>query len=398
MFGYSDRQVSFCDLTQSYSAKGGGVRTFLTEKRVFINRNSIHRHILIIPGARDKIFHEGRHITIEIASPKVPNSPNYRLLLRSRAVLEALRKLKPDFVECHDAYNLPWTAINFRREHPETFLSAIYHTDFPKVYIEAYSRKLIGQRGAKKLRSRAYAYATHLYQQFDRFLVLNQLMADQLSKFGMRNVDILTMGTDIELFHPDKRDEGLRNSFGDKPILIYSGRLDREKQADVVLDAFLRLPDNFPAHLIFAGDGNLKHQLQKQAEGQPVSFTGYVRDRERLAKLLASSDLYVSAMAHETFGLSVIEAQASGLPVVGVNAGAMPDRVSNEVGFLGPVSDADAMAQNIQKLWLSGRAQKMGLKARARVVKDYSWDQTFQALFYNAYRKNSGNNYLVEAA
>ena len=70
---------------------------------------------------------------------------------------------------------------------------------------------------------------------------------------------------------------------------------------------------------------------------------------------LASADIYVSGMADETFGISIIEAQASGLPVVGVAAGAMIDRVTDAIGRLGPVDDADAMARNILDVWNGDR-------------------------------------------
>ena len=77
--------------------------------------------------------------------------------------------------------------------------------------------------------------------------------------------------------------------------------------------------------------------------------------RGELARWLASADIYVSGMADETFGVSIVEAQASGLPVVGVAAGAMIDRVTDAVGRLGPVGDADAMARNILDMWRSDR-------------------------------------------
>jgi glycosyltransferase involved in cell wall biosynthesis len=90
-------------------------------------------------------------------------------------------------------------------------------------------------------------------------------------------------------------------------------------------------------------------------------------------------------MAFETFGISIIEAQAAGLPVVGVDAGAMPDRVSPDLGILGPVDDADAMAENIANLWLSGQASKMGYLARAHVERHFSWRRTFTHLFGEIY-------------
>jgi alpha-1,6-mannosyltransferase len=110
---------------------------------------------------------------------------------------------------------------------------------------------------------------------------------------------------------------------------------------------------------------------------------GYMRDRAELARWLASSDIYVSAMADETFGVSIIEAQASGLPVVGVSAGAMIDRVTDEVGRLGPADDADAMAANILSVWNCDRS-KMAELARAR-ARQFSWERSMETLFGRVY-------------
>src|ERR1044071_2737948 len=108
----------FCDLTQSWSDVGGGVRTYLLHKRRHILPSTPHRHLLIIPGACDEVIEEDRAITVTVASPKVPGSPHYRLMLRNGAVRDALERFRPDLIECQDAYNLPWTAIRYRKRHP----------------------------------------------------------------------------------------------------------------------------------------------------------------------------------------------------------------------------------------------------------------------------------------
>ena len=265
-----------CDLTQSYSAAGGGIRTYLTTKRGFIGAHTPHRHLLIVPGPRDRTTHEGRHITVEIASPKVPGSPNYRLLLRSRAVIKSLRKYKPKTIECLDAYNLPWAAIAYGKEEPSTLLIAGYRTDFPTVYVEMISRKFLGKGIARKLKSRAYKYAGKLYSHFDSVYALNASMAYTLGKLGAGEVNVLPLGTDIDVFHPDKRDQnwraGLKVAKLD-PILVYAGRVDREKQANVLIDAFLKLPDDLNATLIMLGEGNLKKALIKKNGWQKSSFS-----------------------------------------------------------------------------------------------------------------------------
>ncbi|MFX7926522.1 glycosyltransferase, partial [Acinetobacter baumannii] len=82
-------------------------------------------------------------------------------------------------------------------------------------------------------------------------------------------------------------------------------------------------------------------RLKAESAGLNIAFTGFEGVRVRLARALASADIYVSAMADETFGISIVEAQASGLPVVGVASGAMIDRVPPGLGLLGAVDDVD---------------------------------------------------------
>jgi alpha-1,6-mannosyltransferase len=93
-------------------------------------------------------------------------------------------------------------------------------------------------------------------------------------------------------------------------------------------------------------------------------------------------------MADETFGVSIVEAQASGLPVVGVAAGAMVDRVTPDVGLLGPVDDADAMADNILAVWNSDH-RAMG-DAAAEHARQYSWDRSMTELFTTVYPRAFG--------
>jgi alpha-1,6-mannosyltransferase len=147
--------------------------------------------------------------------------------------------------------------------------------------------------------------------------------------------------------------------------------------------AFRKLPEELDARLVLLGEGPLRDEIK--ALGDKRIFTpGYVRDRQELARWLASADLYVSAMADETFGVSIIEAQASGLPVVGVAAGAMIDRVTPDMGRLGPVNDSEAMAANILSVWNSDRSAMCEVaQAQAR---QYSWDRSMEALFGSIYR------------
>lgn len=381
--------LTICDVTQSYAVRGGGVKTFLSEKRSFLMERTDAHHVLMVPGPEDRVTHEGRAVTIEIKSPQVPGSPNYRLLLRSPALLDALSFAKPDIVECQDAYNLPWTALCYRNRNPETALVAGYHTDFPSVYVERYLQPRAGAFVARKARRLAYRYAANLYKRFDAFYTLTQVAAEHFAELGLPDAQILTLGADTRLFHKAQRSAELREELGmreNQPLLIYAGRIDKEKKARVVVDAFRKLPASWGAGLVMLGDGKERETLASDCAGLKVHFPGFVDDRETLATYLASSDIYVTAMENETFGISVIEAQAAGLPVVGVKAGAMTDRVPASLGRLGPCGDADAMAANVAAVWMD-RLSEMGARARAHVLENFSWPKTFEKLYFDIYAR-----------
>jgi alpha-1,6-mannosyltransferase len=376
----------FCDLTQSWSDVGGGVRTYLLHKRRHILDSTPHSHLMIIPGPRDEIVEEERAITISIASPHVPGSPHYRLMLRNGAVRKALERFKPDLIECQDAYNLPWAAIAHRRTHPETALIAAYMTDFPTVYVERPFSKVIGKPLAGLCGRLCYAYCGMLYRRFDSMFALSENGgAAKLRTLGIDQVDVVPLGVELGEFGVHRRDPRLRAKLGladDQPLLIYVGRLDGEKKPDIVVEAFRRLPESLGAKLVLLGEGPLKAEIAEL--GDPRIFVpGYVKSRAELARWLASADVYASGMADETFGVSIIEAQASGLPVVGVAAGAMIDRVTGAVGRLGPVGDAGVMAENLLALW-NGDREAMAMAARAQALQ-FSWDSSMDSLFGRVY-------------
>lgn len=380
----------FADVTQSWSDVGGGVRTYLRHKRQHIIANTPHRHLLIVPGARDRVETEqgGRGITVTLASPKVPGSPHYRLLLRNRAVRSVLAEYRPKLVESQDAYNLPWAAIGHAGRHPGTALVAAYMTDFPTVYVDRPFSKWLGRPLGAAASRLCYSYCATLYRRFDAVYALSEHGgAAKLRALGVRDVDVVPLGVELGQFSPDKRNARLRGQLGladSQPLLVYAGRLDAEKRPHLVVDAFLRLPKSLGATLLLLGDGPLRAQFAG-CEQERIFAPGYCRDRDDLAAWLASADLYVSGMADETFGISVIEAQASGLPVVGVAAGAMVDRVPNGLGLVGEVDDAEVMASNIMEL-LSGDMAPMSERARDHALQ-FSWDQSMELLFGTVYRK-----------
>lgn len=307
-------------------------------------------------------------------------------MLRNRAVRKILDRFLPDLIECQDAYNLPWAAISHRSRFPGTALIAAYMTDFPTVYVERPLSPLIGRPAGKLLGRLAYAYCGMLYRRFDGIFALGENGGGaKLRALGIAPVPIVPLGVELGEFGPDRRDPRLRSRLGladDQPLIIYVGRLDGEKRPDILVDAFRRLPASLGAKLVLIGEGPLRDQIAALGDSR-IFMPGYVESRTAVAHWLASADIYASGMADETFGISIIEAQASGLPVVGVAAGAMLDRVTQDMGLLGPVSDCAAMARNMLEIWNGDRAA-MAAAARSHALR-FSWDSSMEMLFGQVY-------------
>ncbi len=373
-----------CDLTQSWSpAGGGGISTYLMEKKRFFRERGEHRLLQIVPGPEDRVTTDGNTTFVEIRSGQVWGSPNYRWISRNDAVFAVLRQYQPDIIESLCPWVLPWIAIRHRMRHPETALVAGYRTDFPNAQVHRVMNNLAGSHLAAGARSVANFYAWLTYNRFDRVYTLNREAERMLNRLGQTNTGVLGLGVDVSKFSPERRDPLFRAELGlpesGGPLLVYAGRIDNEKRADILVDMFKRLPRELGAAMVMVGDGKLRVPLQEAATGLPIAFTGFERNREALARALASSDIYVSGMADETFGVSVLEAQASGLPIVGVAGGAMPERVPAGTGLLGPVGDAAAMAANVQQVWSGDMTAMRG--AAVRLARSHNrWHQTFEQL------------------
>ena len=152
-------------------------------------------------------------------------------------------------------------------------------------------------------------------------------------------------GIDLSNFKAAKNPGSFRNRLGlkaDAPILLSVGRVDPEKRLDFLIDAFVLMADRVPeAHLVFAGDGSARKKLQEHAAATKVSdrihFLGMV-NRTDLPDLLHDATIFLSASTTEVHPISVIEAIASGLPLVAVQDEAFEGMIEeNENGHLTPL-------------------------------------------------------------
>lgn len=184
-------------------------------------------------------------------------------------------------------------------------------------------------------------------------------------------------GVDTDRFHPELRDQSLlpANRFN----VLYSGRITREKGADVLADAFLEARMSNPRlHLVLAGGGPEEQHLRERV-GEHATFLGWLRGTD-LARAYASADAFLFPSSTDTFGQVILEAQASGLPVVAVARGGPLSLVEHRLSGLLCEPDAKALAQAIAELSSSPLLRRRLASAALAHVRSRTWEAALARL------------------
>jgi glycosyltransferase involved in cell wall biosynthesis len=217
-------------------------------------------------------------------------------------------------------------------------------------------------------------------------LVPSQATRQRLLQSGMERVEIWSRGVDAELFHPRHRDPALRRELGlseTNLLILYVGRLAPEKNLQALLQAFVRLrslaakPLAARLRLGLVGAGPMKEQVQRSAV--PGVIVAGEKHGLELSRWFASGDLFAFPSLSETFGNVVLEAQASGLPVVGYDCQGVNERVSpEEDGLLVPV-EGDLATALLRLCQDDATRLRFGRAARAK-AEQQDWRPIFDDL------------------
>ncbi|MEJ5349864.1 MAG: glycosyltransferase [Desulfosoma sp.] len=255
---------------------------------------------------------------------------------------------------------------------------ATYHTAFPQ-----YVQNLTNDEG---LASLTWRFVIWYYQQMDHVYVPSAATAEELVAHGLSAEKISTYprGVDIELFSPRKRSFYFRVKYkiGHRLAALYVGRLSKEKNLDLLIRAFKKWHEKYPnTALVVVGDGPYREAMEQALKGTHTVFTGYLFE-EALAEAYASCDFLVFPSTTDTFGNVVLEAQASGLPVIVSDSGGPQENIiPGRTGWIFQGDDDESLFKRME--WMCLHREKrvaMGKEAK-KAMEGRSFQRAFEGLW-----------------
>lgn len=313
---------------------------------------------------------------LSLPSVSAPGYPELRLAWPGLSAVSGLvRRFRPDLVHCATEFGIGRTGQIAARRSGVPLVSS-FHTDFGR-YAAAY--------GMPWLRGAVSSHLSRFHRRSRRVYTPSTVSRAEVLALGVADVETWGRGVDVELFHPGRRSQDMRAALGmgSRFTFLYVGRLAAEKCVENVVEAFRLAGEYLPhgmIHLVIAGTGPREEELRAAAP-HGVTFLGFLERRSRLPDLYANSDAFVFASVTETLGLVLLEAMASGLPVVAAPAGGVRDHLRDGVnGLAYPEGNVGAMAQAMVRLagdW--ALTQRLSRGAR-RTAEGLSWNREMERL------------------
>jgi glycosyltransferase involved in cell wall biosynthesis len=305
--------------------------------------------------------------------PGVPFPPYPRIKLSSAhpGVGRALRRFRPDLVHAVNPFILGPGGIFYARRL-NVPLVASYHTN-----VAAYARYY----NLNFLSSAARWWTRQLHDRAEVNLCTSEATLDYLLAEGIKRVRLWPQGVDARRFHPDKASQRWRERLcggrSAEKLLLYVGRLAPEKDIESLKLILREIPE---ARLVIVGDGPARRNLEREFADTRAVFTGLLQG-EDLAAAYASADAFLFPSTTDTLGLAMLEALASGLPIVAARSGASREVVcEGENGLLYEAGSREALAAAVRRLF-SDDALRGALARGARAAaEERDWGASTRAL------------------
>jgi 1,2-diacylglycerol 3-alpha-glucosyltransferase len=318
--------------TDTYLPAVDGVVTSIINSREELTRRGHEIYIFTSGDRSARPIVEIEKNVFAVPGVKFKKYPQYRLAIFPFLSSVKLNEIKPDIIHSHTPFMMGLSALLLAKINRIPIVGT-FHTFFTdKKVLDEYGTN--NEFGKKMMIKYSWPYARFFYTKCNRVIAPSHVTMGVLSKHGIENTVVVPNSVDLKKFNPSVSGEKLREKLlngKDGKIVMYLGRMSKEKRIDVILRAAKRLQGR-NIKFVFVGSGpSLNHYTSMAARyglGESTHFTGFV-ESSMLPKYYAASDVFCTASTFETQGVVLLEAMALGKPVVGADALAIKEIVKN---------------------------------------------------------------------
>ncbi|HLO16478.1 MAG TPA: glycosyltransferase [Anaerolineales bacterium] len=344
--------------TQSYPPMVSGA-AILVER--LAKSMAARGHQVLVIAASDKnhpyVSYEENLTILRLKSIHNPLRVGQRFLFYPRfKILQALNEFCPDIIHTHEPLLMSQLGLEYAGHAHIPILLTVHQVPW---FAASYLPNITGIRS--HVESILWAYARRISRQFTSVITPSQTISDLVKT--MTNIQPMTIsnGIPIETFQsqlPSDDQTAIRKKLNlprHVPVILHVGRLDIDKNVERIIQAAAQVMQQTEAHLLIIGDGSQKHTLVKMCEtlkiADRVHFPGYIALQQGLPEIYRLASLFITASEIEVQSLVLLEALASGLPIVAVRATFIPEIVHQGAnGFLAESGDIHGLANAISTL------------------------------------------------
>jgi len=329
----------------------------------------------VVPGKKFTRENTSHGACITLPSWVIPFSGGYRVIKSNRQVKVILQSLNPDRLEVSDRFTLSclgnWAK---QRNIPAIVFSHETLRGLVKNYLGVPLKRFVSWHNNR------------LARRFDFVVTTTDFAAAEFDEIGTSNVVRVPLGVDLQTFSPAHRNEELRAKMakGGDILLVHCGRLSPEKKPERSLQVLRELLSRgINARLVYIGSGPLHKKLYDSSRDIPVTFWGYVANKNLLAQMIASADISLAPGPIETFCLAALESLASGTPVVASETSAVGEFLTDDNGdFVGLTAANNGVAfADAVEIILEELKEDPTLSHRCRLqAEKYPWSATIHKL------------------
>jgi alpha-1,6-mannosyltransferase len=361
--------VKIVDISEFYSPTGGGVRAYVDQKFTAAAKAG-HDLTVIAPGTENRVEprHGGKLIWVD--TPQLPFDKNYRMFWGAAEVLRIVDAETPDVLEGSSPWRGGYIAGMWRGPAVKMLFM---HADPVAVYPQTLLAGKIKPETIDKLFGWYWAYLRRLNARFDGCVVAGSWLKRRFETYGLKNLHVAPFGVERAWFKPGLRDEALRAEIlarcglGPEAALVLNvGRHHPEKRVGMLIEAVGKAQEKRDIGFYVVGDGFIRPHIEKiAAKARHVTLAGWLKDRQTLARTIASADAVLHGSSAETYGFAVAEALCCGTPVVVPDRGGAADLADPSCSEIYRTGDSSAAAEALIRLLGRDRA---GLCAAAAAI------------------------------